>query len=97
MASVRPPPQRATKPNPLPADPRPMNAKPHTEARKTIVLGPKILIVLLPQITYCCLVGEPMSPPNSPALTMPLPPRQKEENQETPRDESTSVVKNIKF
>ena len=32
------------------------------------------------------LLGEPMSPPNSQALAMPLPPRKKEENQETPKD-----------
>ena len=43
------------------------------------------------------LLGEPMSPPNSQALAMPLPPRKKEENQETPRDESTDVVKYLKF
>ena len=43
------------------------------------------------------LLGEPMSPPNSQALAMPLPLRKKEENQETPKDESTAVVKNLKF
>ena len=32
------------------------------------------------------LLGEPMSPPNSQALAIPLPRRKKEENQETPSD-----------
>ena len=38
-----------------------------------------------------------MSPPNNQALAMPLPPRKKEENQETPKDESTAVDKNLQF
>ena len=43
------------------------------------------------------LIGEPMSPPNSQALAMPLPPCKTEENQETPKNESTAVVKNLKI
>ena len=43
------------------------------------------------------LLGETMSPPDSQALVMPFPLRKKEENQETPKDESTAIVKNILF
>ena len=43
------------------------------------------------------LLGGPRSPLNSQALAMPLPPRKKEENQETKDAESTAVVRNLKF
>ena len=43
------------------------------------------------------LLGEPMSPPKSQARAMPPPPRKVAGNQETKRDDSTGVVKNLEL